>query len=160
MIRGRHVIFSVRDESRQVDCAAYEPTGSLRKTAMKLIKDDSIEVYGAVKAPDEDRPLTINLEKIRVIKLAPKLAYQNPVCGKCGRRLKSMGKGQGFRCEKCGSRYPAAVKKAVTIKRDLERGLYFSSTRSQRHLTKPLRRYGLEKRCGSFEGMVEGWHFP
>jgi tRNA(Ile2)-agmatinylcytidine synthase len=160
MIRGRHVIFGIRDEDCQVDCAAYEPTGGLRKTAMKLMMGDSVEVYGAVKPPTEDRPLTINLEKIRVLKLAQKLAYQNPLCSKCGRRLNSMGRGQGFRCEKCGAKYPKLAKTAVAVKRDLNAGLYFTATRSQRHLSKPLRRYGLEKHRGSFSGLVEGWHFP
>ena len=29
----RHVIFSIRDDTGEVDCAAYEPTGDLRKIA-------------------------------------------------------------------------------------------------------------------------------
>ena len=37
IIPRRHVIFSIKDESAQVDCAAYEPTGVLRKAARKLI---------------------------------------------------------------------------------------------------------------------------
>jgi hypothetical protein len=36
--------------------------------------------------------------------------------------------------------------------------LYVTSTRSQRHLTKPLRRYGLEKQGLEEKPMVEGWH--
>lgn len=160
MIRGRHVIFSIRNESGQVDCAAYEPTGALRKVAMKLTVGDVVEVHGAVRAPVGGKPLTVNLEKLRVIRLAPKLTCQNPVCPKCGKRLKSMGKGQGFRCEKCGSKHPELMKTRVNVKRGLEKGLYFTSARSQRHLTKPLRRYGLEKHRGSFEGMIEGWHSP
>jgi tRNA(Ile2)-agmatinylcytidine synthase len=150
----------LKDESRRIDCAAYEPTGVLRKVAMRLIGGDVVEVYGAVRPPAGGRPLTVNLEKIRVIRLAPKLTFQNPICPKCGKRLKSMGKGQGFRCEKCGSRNPSLTKTALSIERDLKKGLHFTSTRSQRHLTKPLRRYGLEKRRPSFEGMVEGWHSP
>ncbi len=160
MIRGRHVIFSIRDESGQVDCAAYEPTGALRKVAMRLMVGDVVEIYGAVRAPAGGRPLTVNLEKLKVIRLAPKLIFQNPVCPKCGKRLKSMGKGQGFRCEKCGSKHWELAKIEVSISRDIKKGLYFTSARSQRHLAKPFRRYGLEKRRGSFEGMAEGWHSP
>ena len=33
----RHVIFSIKDDTAEVDCAAYEPTGNLRKTARELI---------------------------------------------------------------------------------------------------------------------------
>ena len=160
IIPRRHVIFSIKDESAQVDCAAYEPTGSLRKIARKLIVEDYVEVYGGVRAPSQNLSLTINLEKIRVLRLAPKIAYQNPVCPKCRKRLKSMGRNKGFRCEKCGSRYTELGKIEVKINREIRKGLYITSPRSQRHLTKPFRRYGLEKRYVPVKGLIEGWHFP
>ena len=160
IIPRRHVIFSIKDESAQVDCAAYEPTGFLRKIARKLIVEDYVEVYGGVRAPSQNLSLTINLEKIRILRLAPKIAYQNPVCPKCGKRLKSMGRNKGFRCEKCGSRYTELGKIEVKINREIRKGLYITSPRSQRHLTKPFRRYGLEKRYVPVKGLIEGWHFP
>ena len=156
----RHVIFSVRDDTGEVDCAAYEPTGALRRVARNLIVGDSLEVYGAVRQPSASKPLTINLEKIRVLALEPKTVLQNPVCPKCGKRLESMGKDKGFRCKKCGARFDEARKVRVAVERDLKVGLYLTSTRSQRHLTKPLRRYGLEKRGAGVEGMIESWHSP
>lgn len=159
MIRGRHVIFPIKDESGQVDCAAYEPTGSLRKVAMKLISGDFVEVHGGARVPF-GKPLTVNLEKIRLLRSAAKTVFQNPLCSNCGKRLKSMGKGQGFRCEKCGSRYPDLARTQVRIKRDISRGLYITSTRSQRHLTKPFRRYGLEKHYAEVEKLIDSWHFP
>jgi tRNA(Ile2)-agmatinylcytidine synthase len=156
----RHVIFSVRDDTGEVDCAAYEPTGALRRVARNLIVGDSLEVYGAVRQPSASKPLTINLEKIRVLALEPKTVLQNPVCPKCGKRLESMGKDKGFRCKKGGARFDEARKVQVAVERDLKVGLYLTSTRSQRHLTKPLRRYGLEKRGAGVEGMIESWHSP
>jgi tRNA(Ile2)-agmatinylcytidine synthase len=156
----RHVVFSIKDESGQIDCAAYEPTGALRKIARKLIVEDYVEVYGGVRKPSKNNPLTINLEKIRLLKLAPKIAYQNPICPKCGKRLKSMGKNKGFRCDKCGSRYPNLGKVEVKFKREIREGLYITSTRSQRHLTKPFRRYGMEKRHTTAKRLIEDWHFP
>ena len=156
----RHVIFSIKDESGQVDCAAYEPTGALRKIARKLIVGDHVKVYGGVRKPSENNPLTINLEKIRLLKLAPKIAYQNPICPKCGRRLKSMGKNKGFRCDKCGSRCQNLGKVEVKFKREIQKGLYITSTRSQRHLTKPFSRYGREKRHIAVKRLIEDWHFP
>jgi tRNA(Ile2)-agmatinylcytidine synthase len=156
----RHVVFSIMDESGQVDCAAYEPTGALRKIARELIVDDCLEVYGGVRKPSDNNPLTINLEKIRLLKLAPKIAYQNPICLKCGKRLKSMGKNKGFKCDKCGSRYLNLGKVEVKLKREARTGLYISSTRSQRHLTKPFSRYGREKRHIAVKRLIENWHFP
>jgi len=160
IIPRRHVIFSLKDESAQVDCAAYEPTGVLRNVARKLIVGDYVEVYGGVRAPSQNRPLTINLEKIRLLKLAPKIVYHNPICPKCGKRLKSMGKNKGFRCEKCGLRYTDLGKVEVKVKREIRKGLYITSTRSQRHLTKPFGRYGMEKRHLAVRELIEGWHFP
>jgi tRNA(Ile2)-agmatinylcytidine synthase len=156
----RHVLFSISDENGEVDCAAYEPTGALRKVARKLVVGDLVEVYGAVRKPSKDKRLTVNLEKIKVLALARKTVLRNPLCPKCGKRLESMGKEQGFRCKKCGTRFDDASKVHVSVERDLKAGLYVTSTRSQRHLTKPLRRYGLEKHEAPVEGLIENWHSP
>lgn len=154
----RHVIFSIRDETGEVDCAAYEPTGALRKVARALVVGDSVEVYGAVRKPSASKRLTINLEKINIMELAPKITLQNPLCPRCGKRLKSMGKDKGFRCEKCKTRLNVADKVQVAEERDLKTGLYATSTRSQRHLTKPLSRYGLEKQATATVSLIENWH--
>jgi len=158
IIPRRHVVFSIEDESAQVDCAAYEPTGALRKIARKLIAGDHVEVYGGVRAPSQSHPLTINLEKIRLLKLVPKIIYRNPVCPRCGKRLKSMGRNKDFRCEKCSSRYTGLGKVEVKVKREIGKGLHMTSTRSQRHLTKPFRRYGLEKSHVAPEELIGDWH--
>jgi tRNA(Ile2)-agmatinylcytidine synthase len=154
----RHVIFSIKDDSAEVDCAAYEPTGNLRKIARELIVGDSVEVYGAAHKPTSTKPLTINLEKINILNLKPKTLLENPLCPNCGKRLKSMGKNQGFRCDQCGGKFNQLKKKESLIPRALKPGLYVTSTRSQRHLTKPLRRYGLEKHHSEEKQMIEGWH--
>ena len=156
----RHVVFTIKDATGEVDCAAYEPTGALRKVARKLMVGDRVEVYGAVRKPSAGRRLTLNLEKINVLSVAPKFVLENPVCSECGKRLESMGKGQGFRCKKCGRRFAEARKVRVAVERELKPGLYVTSTRSQRHLTKPLRRYGLEKHGAEAEAMIENWHSP
>jgi len=154
----RHVIFSIKDDSTQVDCAAYEPTGDLRKIARELQVGDTVEVYGAVHKATATKPLTINLEKITILSLIKKTLAENPICPNCSKRLKSMGKNQGFRCEKCGSKYVDLKKKQTVVPRAIKPGLYVTSTRSQRHLTKPLRRYGQEKNCRSNEPMIDEWH--
>jgi len=159
VIQGGHVIFSIEDETGQIDCAAYEPTGALQKVAKQLIPKDYVEVWGGVRLASKNHPNTINLEKIQILKLAPKITLFNPKCPRCGKRMKSMGKGQGFRCERCGYRSAELRKVAVRSKRDLKKGLYTTSPRSQRHLTKPQCRYGREK-LGKPNKMIESWHFP
>ena len=156
----RHVIFSIKDDSAEVDCAAYEPTGDLRKIARELVIGDSIEVYGAVHKATASKPLTINLEKLIILNLAEKKLFENPLCSTCGKRLKSMGKNQGFRCEKCGGKYSDLKKKELAVPRAVKLGLYITSTRSQRHLTKPLRRYGQEKSGQVKRRLIGEWHIP
>jgi tRNA(Ile2)-agmatinylcytidine synthase len=146
VIQGGHVIFKIADNTGKVDCAAYEPTGALHKTARNLIKGDLVEVYGGVRPLSPSNPMTVNLEKMHVIKMAPLMVYMNPLCPVCGKRTKSMGKGQGFECKKCGFHGKNLSKIACEVERMLKPGLYLTSPRSQRHLTKPLQRYSLEKR--------------
>jgi len=154
----RHVIFSIKDTTGEVDCAAYEPTGELRKIARELVEGDEVEVFGAVRRRQKGKRLTLNLEKINILSLAPNVTYRNPKCESCGKRLESMGKGQGFRCKKCGTRYSTAEKVAATAERHVKPGLYITSIRSQRHLTKPLRRYGLKKNYHEAANMICSWH--
>ena len=156
----RHVIFAIRDDSAEVDCAAYEPTGDLRKAARELVVGDKVEVYGAVHKATKSKPLTVNLEKISILSLASKTRYENPLCPNCGKRLKSMGKNQGFRCERCGGKFADLKKNELAVPRALKAGLYVTSTRSQRHLTKPLRRFGQEKHVAPSGSMISGWHEP
>lgn len=158
IIPRRHVVFSIQDESMKVDCAAYEPTGSLSKAARMLITGDQIKVYGGVRARSQKLPMTINLEKFRVLKIAEKTVYHNPVCPNCGKRLKSMGHNKGFRCRKCGVRYRRFCKVGIRLKRKITEELYITSPRSQRHLTKPIRRYGMEKKSRHLEGLMDDWH--
>lgn len=146
IIPGGHVIFPIRDESGQVDCAAYEPTGNLRDIVKMLKRGDVIEAMGGVRASSSKNPVTINLEKIRIVELAPEVVFQNPLCPVCGKRTKSMGTEKGFRCKKCGFRAPKSRKLVSEVERSIKYGIYITTPRSQRHLTKPLSRYGLEKK--------------
>jgi tRNA(Ile2)-agmatinylcytidine synthase len=145
VIQGGHVIFKIKDDTGQIDCAAYKPTGRLRDVAKMLIAGDFIEAYGGVRPPSSRNPVTVNLEKIRIIDLAPFFVITNPLCPVCGKRTKSAGKGQGFKCKKCDFQGPNLKKTVLGTDRSIEPGVYVTSPRSQRHLTKPLKRYGSEK---------------
>jgi len=159
VITGGHVIFTLRDGTGQVDCAAYNPTGDLQAVARKLVEGDLVEAYGGVRPASSTHQITINLEKLRILKLAPKIVLHNPKCPSCGKRMESMGSGQGFRCKRCRFRSSKLEKMAVECERDLETGLQVTSPRSQRHLTKPLCRYGREK-PNMPKKMISDWHFP
>lgn len=158
IIRGGHTIIILDNKGSRISCAFYSPTGGLKKAASELEPRDRVRVYGGVK--EHFGNLTVNAEKMEVLKLCEKLRKTPPTCPKCGKRCKSLGLRQGFACEKCGE----LVMEQQIVK--VERGLtmnrpYLPPERAHRHLTKPLKRYGLEKnRLKESYGFINLWHFP
>ena len=145
VIAGGHVIFRIRDETGEIDCAAYEPTRQFRDVARKLIVGDRVRAYGGVKEKPE-LPLTINLEKLSLLKLAPLLRKVNPTCPSCGKRMKSEGRGKGYSCKRCRTKAPPAAAKIVELPREIERGAFEVPPRARRHLAKPLIRVAYPRR--------------
>jgi len=137
-IPGGHVIFKIKDGNNDtIDCAAYEPTKEFRSIIRGLCKGDVVEIYGGVR----EKPFTINLEKIKIIdvvKIVKKV--ENPVCEKCGKHMKSMGKEEGFRCVKCGAKTDESKAKYAIISRKPSPGFYEVPVCARRHLSKPLKR--------------------
>lgn len=145
---GGHVIFTLGDGTGEVDCAAYEPTHGFRRVVRLLREGDRVRVFGGVR--EEPRiPRTINLEKLLILELVPLFRKRNPRCPRCGKSLKSEGRGKGYSCKKCGSLYPGAKPELVRVERGIGRGAFEVPPRCRRHLAKPLVR---EKRAG-----VSGW---
>jgi tRNA(Ile2)-agmatinylcytidine synthase len=134
---GGHVFFELEDGTGRVKVAVYEPTGSVRKVVLKLVEGDVVEVYGAVKPKPQG--LTLNLEKLRVIELRPLFVSRAPKCPACGRTMESAGRGQGYRCERCGYRDPKAQKVPVPVEREISPGTYEVAVSARRHLVRPLR---------------------
>jgi len=159
-IRGGHVFMDVRCGSALVNCAAFEPTGPLREVVARLLPGDEVTLYGGVKELNAGRPLTINLEKIQIHDLVDDVRLANPACPRCGKRLKSAGSGQGFRCEKCSAKFGKVRKRILAEARELEPGLYLPSLKAQRHLTKPSVRYGREKVRWDHQPPKGIWHCP
>lgn len=141
-ITGGHTFFKLADESGEILCAVYEPTGKVAKFAKRLTVGDEVTVCGGVK-PKNGRVL--NVQKIVIDVLQPRIVQTSPRCVGCLRPLKSLGKGKGYFCPRCRFHLPAPVKCRYAVSRDLPR-ILLPPPRSQRHLTKPLARYGREKR--------------
>ncbi|MBU3902300.1 MAG: tRNA(Ile)(2)-agmatinylcytidine synthase [Candidatus Thermoplasmatota archaeon] len=134
-ITGGHVIFSISQGNHQIDCAAYEPTKNFRNLIRELMKDDVVTVFGGVR----EKPLTVNIEKIKIEKLSEVYEKIIPSCPKCGKKMKSVGKNQGYRCRRCGIK----TKKIGTkkIERKIKTGFYEVPVCARRHLSKPLKRF-------------------
>ncbi len=138
-IVGGHIIFEIMDDGGALECAAFEPTKGFRSIIRQLIVADDVTVYGSVKNR------TMNLEKIKINILSMQ-ELRNPIC--CGKRMKSAGRGQGYRCEKCG-----AIKKEKVIEiisRKLSTGFYEVPPSARRHLAKPLVRYHMTAQASSY----------
>jgi tRNA(Ile2)-agmatinylcytidine synthase len=130
-IKGGHVIFPICDDAGvHIDCAAYEPTKNFRTLVRRLVVNDRIVVSGSVTTQ------TLNVEKLEVRSLAPKYEIQNPACPSCGKRMKSAGQGQGYRCKLCGTTSDSTVR--IRIPRDIGVGVYEVPPCARRHLAKPL----------------------
>ncbi len=138
-IIGGHVIFRVRDATGEIDCAAYEPTRQFRDVVRKLTVGDRVRVYGGVKKKPS-LPLTINLEKMAILRLVPLLKKVNPTCPRCGKRMKSEGRGKGYSCKRCKTKAPVGSARFVEVPRDVGLGAYEVPPRARRHLAKPLLR--------------------
>jgi tRNA(Ile2)-agmatinylcytidine synthase len=161
-IRGGHVFLKLLISRRVVECAAFEPTGRFKEVVAKLIPGDKVTVFGGVRRHEADyRPsLTVNLEKIMVDRLVEDIVTRNPRCPRCEKRMKSAGQGQGFRCPVCKYELPDAAKQILLRSRAIRPGLYVPDRKAHRHLTKPLARYGLEKKRWDGGPPVGRWHEP
>ena len=139
-IVGGHVVFEIGDGAGSVECTVYEPSKQFRDVGRRLSLGDEVRVFGSVRAS----PRTINLEKIEILKLGERLRKTgNPACPKCGRSMKSLGKGSGYRCRKCHTKAEEGSAKVVKVKRELELATYEPPVCARRHLSKPLSRTGV-----------------
>lgn len=141
-IEHSHVFIDVDTHYGTVTCGAYEPSKEFRLVFDHLIPGDEVEVMGEFR----ESPATLNTEKIHVVSLAPLMEkVSNPLCPECGRRMDSVGRGKGYRCRRCHTRADSAV--CEERMRWILPGWYEPPTAARRHLSKPLKRMGLEQPC-------------
>jgi tRNA(Ile2)-agmatinylcytidine synthase len=140
-IDGGHVIFSLITNGRKINCAAYEPTKKFRKLVRELKNGDKIIVFGGVRPASEEYPITINLEQFIVLAFKKELTRISLKCPNCNAALKSLGKHQGLKCNKCSFQTSDKGFLFHPQKRKLRKGIrYIIPIRAQRHLTKPHER--------------------
>jgi len=133
-IEGGHVVFALtlalaENTEGRIECMAYEPTKGFRDYIRKLRIGDEVTVYGSFKNR------TINLEKIKLRKLNVEVK-SNPKCAKCGKRMESAGRAQGYRCKRCKTY--SSEKEVQIVDREIDEGLYEVPPVARRHISKPL----------------------
>lgn len=137
-IEGGHVLLTVREGRARLDLAAYEPTKGFRDVVRMLRPGDRVVACGSVR----DGPRTVNLEKLKVVSLgAPveRAKVANPKCPRCGKGMKSIGAGAGYRCPRCGTKAPPSAARFEERPRGLRPGWYEVPTCARRHLARPLK---------------------
>jgi tRNA(Ile2)-agmatinylcytidine synthase len=159
-IPGGHVFFPLKLKKGTVQCAAFEPTGKFKEVVAGLVPGDHVTVFGGVRKNESEHPITVNLEKLIIRRLGDDVTIENPSCPRCGKHMKSVGEGQGFRCVRCRLGASHVPKQVLRKTRVIRPGLYLPDMKAQRHLTKPLSRYGFENRRWSRESPIGTWHGP
>lgn len=137
--RGGHAYFAVKSDDNVVSCAMYKPTG-LAGLVSLLVSGDVVTVGGGVRAEKPGFSNILNVEDICIERLTRIYARQNPRCDPCNKNMKSQGRGQGYRCMRCGS--TANSFRTLEVHRDIHTGHYLPLPGSQRHLTRPEQRWG------------------
>lgn len=139
-IRGGHTFVRLSTEFGSLTGAAYEPSREFRHALDWLARGDVIEILGELR----ENPRSLNIEKMHVISLADEYSkVSNPICARCGRTMSSAGKGQGYRCRRCGTRSDEPIMRKNV--RWIVPGWYEPPTAARRHLSKPLKRMGIQQ---------------
>ena len=139
-ITGGHVFIDIETRYGIVTCGTYEPAKEFRFTLDWLDPGDHVEMIGELR----EEPRTLNIEKIHVISTAEEYRkVSNPVCPVCGRTMKSKGNGQPYKCKECHTSSTEPILEQV--RRQIVPGWYEPPTAARRHLSKPLKRMGLEQ---------------
>ena len=139
-IPGGHVLTDIETKFGKMTVGAYEPSKEFRYLFDNLSEGDVIGVMGELR----EEPRTLNAEKVCVINIAERYGkISNPVCPVCGRTMESVGKGKGYRCRRCRTSADIPVSKKEV--RWVAKGWYEPPAAARRHLSKPLKRMGLEQ---------------
>lgn len=130
----------------------FSETG-LGKTARYLMEGDTIRVCGGGKWW-EDLGLVIHGDLLEVVELVSEV-FKNPSCPVCNHRMKSAGRGKGWKCPACGYKSLTLNKEKVKIDRRINVGTYRPVDHAVKHLIMPRSRIGRRGSCN--EELVSEW---
>lgn len=132
---GGDVLLSVDDGYGRLRVVVFKETG-LTRYASLLRRGDVVRFCGVVKAWSSLEPV-LHVEYIEILDLATSYLRMNPKCPKCGKRMKSAGKGKGYKCPSCGFRSSNLTPETRILPRELSPGVYLPSCGSAKHLSIP-----------------------
>ncbi|MGC8974600.1 MAG: TiaS agmantine-binding domain-containing protein [Thermoprotei archaeon] len=125
----------------------------LGKIARYLIEGDIIRVCGGGKWW-EDLGLVVHGDLLEVVQLVSEV-LRNPLCPLCGHRMKSAGRGKGWKCPACGYRSSTLNKEKTKINREITAGIYRPVDSAVKHLVMPSSRIGRRSACN--KQLISEW---
>ena len=137
VLPGRHTVVTAEVYNRLVDLIAFREAWPLNKVLESLEPGDVIEGIGHVKPYTPRGRVTIALEKLWILQLAPHKEGYNPRCPLCGSIMKSMGGRGGFKCKRCGYRDRLGGRITVEEPRIPAGGVYTVKPGRYSHLSAP-----------------------
>lgn len=132
--RGGHVVIPVKGTGGTLPCRAFEPTRQFRDVIRSLAPGDRVLACGSFRRG------SLNLEKIEVREVAPRVLIRPPLCPRCEKRMTSAGNGKGYKCRRCGGRAREPARDVLPC--HLTPGWYEVPPSARRHLSRPLCRNG------------------
>ncbi|MCE4612083.1 MAG: tRNA(Ile)(2)-agmatinylcytidine synthase [Desulfurococcales archaeon] len=136
VLPGSHIIVRVLTGEFTLEAAFYNEAYPLNKIASRLAEGDRIVIQGSVRPYRPRGYMVVAVDKLVVKELAPLEYTTSPPCPRCGKRMKSAGRGKGYKCPSCGYKL-----KTRPIHIDLPRrtspGIYAPREGRLRHLTAP-----------------------
>lgn len=137
--------------TRNFDLSSYRESLKMREILEKINDNHLFLISGNLRPIHKTSEITINLEKNYVIYRRSKHNHVKPLCIKCFNHLESTGKDGYFRCRKCRYRMKIREKIKLVMKSTITPTILHEPPMYQRHLTKPLRRFGREEISKSSE---------
>lgn len=155
---GGDVLLEITDGYGSMRAAVFKETG-LTRYIRNLVLGDVVRVCGSTKLWD-DLKHVLHVELVEVIDLVENYVKNNPKCPKCSARMKSAGRGKGFKCVKCGFKSRNLHLEATIKPREVGVGLYLPGCRSAKHLSipAPLSKAELEN-CGVRPSSTADFYF-
>ncbi len=130
--KGGHAHISVFSSGKSINLVAFNEGGLVNSLLRKLDPGDLVS-WAGLESPDG----SIHLERLRLDNASPRI-LSRPIC--CSRTMRSAGKGQKLRCDKCGreERKIWLCSDKLTHFGYKEGTWVEPSASNRRHLSKPL----------------------
>jgi tRNA(Ile2)-agmatinylcytidine synthase len=136
-----HVIVRAGDSTGVIDLVFFKPS-KLDTVAKKLQIGDEVVVHGHAKPWAHE--ICFHVEKIIVVKQTRTYICKPPRCPLCGCRLTKKGFGKGYKCLCCGRSFMNLELECHIDYRENLKMFFMPPPSEQKHLIKPLNRYGRE----------------